>query len=1212
MSEPDSISSFWKELAEVVGRLPEHAIKLVLIDANATFDAHESRGGYYAPVDANAEAMLSMLQKTDLCASDLWDAHGHEVTTWRSPNGAEKALDFICFPRVMASNVVTLGSDDDIRDLFSGIDHRPIWVEAHFIVAGRPQQSKQRPLDCKAMQTPEGRTTLACVFAEAPQVPWSVHACDHWEIIKNCMVESCGQHFPMPARRPRKSYISDEMFHAICLQRQLRMELRHRNQALNRRIQAMCVQKWSEVCGIRGSSWWSGESLIERHCVWMKQHDFAVADKWRQLTDLRKGIRHMARGCQADRAKAAFAEARESGPKAIANRMTSLMKAGRRYKPPRLLPPIVDEAGAVMTNEDDVMEALGNHFATAERAVATDLTSYRATRQPATEVPMLIDGSQVPSLAELACAFRSTKAGKAPGPSGLVPDIFRNSAQGAAMAMYPLFLKQVMRCEMPEDFLRSWIRPIPKPGKSLSHPAGWRSIALQEIPSKAISATSRRHLLRALDRVASPLQLGGRAGGPMAVPSMHVWGHLRRMRALRKSAGVLFIDGAQAFYSVIRELVIGVEEGENGLSRIIAIIEAMHPDEQIRADVFRLLCGPSILEQAETPAFVQNFLRQSMTATFFQLQPRSDKIYTTTAGTVPGTPLADVVYQLAVVAFHHRLQSRLEEAGLLVAVEGRCQGGDVYAHTSSMATWVDDIALPVSATSAVALVPKIAKIAAIAELSLAVTGVQVNYSVGKTEAIVCFRGRGASSVRRFWMVEQGAQVAIPCGPGKHAKLVLSTEYVHLGCRMQANGMSLRAIEHRLAIAKPVFAALRKPWLFNDALSQAERMRLVIQGPIASLMHGSGVWDMEHSRTVVKARDAMMSLFRQCVRPLTGMSCRGLTNAEVCRMLGAVQPEQSLQLSRMRVSISIAGLMDECLLGVLVEEQSWLCAVLQDWHQHCEHEWANYNNGIATLVHGRELFEFLGTHKLKLQASVRKIISKHLQAQQKGIEALWAKVRWLNALYSNGAISFHPEGAMNQCKTPVACSECHRVVHGSAALASHRRRVHGQSSLGAMLGDFTCCPICLTEFWTCERLWMHLRKVSTCRLLFISSDPDLLPSKKLQAEPARWPACKVSGPKPWWAYLRVSEHLTDHAVGQSHHSDAARLESAWQAFKSDRTATAEWVLRSWSGIFQVVRECAITVESLSNHCTEAELVQIVRVVIFTGEGWAYRGRAGVIP
>ena len=169
------------------------------------------------------------------------------------------------------------------------------------------------------------------------------------------------------------------------------------------------------------------------------------------------------------------------------------------------------------------------------------------------------------------------------------------------------------------------------------------------------------------------------------------------------------------------------------------------------------------------------------------------------------------------------------------------------------------------------------------------------------------------------MVEQRAQVEVPWGPGKGAKLVLSTEYVHLGCKLQANGMSLRAIEHRVAIAKPVFTALRKRLLLNDALSQADRMRLVLQGPVASLTHGSGMWDMAHGRTVVKARDAMMSIFRQCVRPLTGMSCRGLTNDEVCQLIESVRPAQSLQHSRMRLSISIAGLMDEYLLGVLVEE-----------------------------------------------------------------------------------------------------------------------------------------------------------------------------------------------------------------------------------------------------------------------------------------------------
>ena len=164
VSDPDVISAFWHGLAETVGKLPERAIKLVLVDANVTFNAYERRGFHYAPVDANAEAMIGMLQKTGLCASDLWDVQGREITTWRSPNGAEKALDFICFPKNLQGDIVTLGSDDDIRDLFSGIDHKPIWVETKFALAGTLQRSKRKSFNCAAMQTLEGRAKLDRIF----------------------------------------------------------------------------------------------------------------------------------------------------------------------------------------------------------------------------------------------------------------------------------------------------------------------------------------------------------------------------------------------------------------------------------------------------------------------------------------------------------------------------------------------------------------------------------------------------------------------------------------------------------------------------------------------------------------------------------------------------------------------------------------------------------------------------------------------------------------------------------------------------------------------------------------------------------------------------------------------------------------------------------------------------------------------------------------
>ena len=194
--------------------------------------------------------------------------------------------------------------------------------------------------------------------------------------------------------------------------------------------------------------------------------------------------------------------------------MTALLKSGRRCKPPQTLPPLRDSSGNLLTEQEDGFRELGQHFAKAEKAVEIGQQAFRdfvslGNAQAAAD----LDGDIVPGVPELSVAFRKIKAGKAPGASGLKPEIFRSASTPAAIAMYPILLKQMMRGEVPVSCLRSQICPPPKPGKCPANVEGWRSIALQEIPHKAACATMRRFLLQALDNTAFPLQLGGRPGG---------------------------------------------------------------------------------------------------------------------------------------------------------------------------------------------------------------------------------------------------------------------------------------------------------------------------------------------------------------------------------------------------------------------------------------------------------------------------------------------------------------------------------------------------------------------------------------------------------------------------------------------------------------------------------------------------------------------------
>ena len=622
----------------------------------------------------------------------------------------------------------------------------------------------------------------------------------------------------------------------------------------------------------------------------------------------------------------------------------------------------------------------------------------------------------------------------------------------------------------------------------------------------------------------------------MVVPALHVVAHLTRMRQLKRSAGVLYIDGVQAFYSAIREIVIGADESAAGAAKIVGSIEEMHKDEQVRADLFRLLCGPSILAQGGTPQFVGQ---------------GHNSIYLTKAGTIPGSPLADIVFQLALVRFHRNLQERLRAQDLLVTVEhpsSDCSGTEKLTAEASTSTWVDDLAVVVSSPSAAGLAPRLARVAAVVEQSLRSIGAQVNYSPGKTAAQCFFRGEGARNVRKFWAIEQQGSVQLPSGPGQGKFLQLVSEYTHLGSRWHASGLQTAAILHRLSIAKPLFAALRKRLLFNDCLKTGERVRLVVQGPLASLLHGAGLWVTTDKVTTRCAYEAIANMYRQCIRPILGISSRGLSNEEVCRALVVLEPVDVLRFQRMRASISIAPLVDDYLAAALAQERSWIHLVISDWASFRELECPVVPTcdsvGYAQV---QLFFEWIRSCARAFRLQIKRLVQRQLDTLEAGSAGVLHKARLLDSVFASHAISWRQPKTQAGSLSRVVCPDCHKVVHGPAALAAHRSKTHGVVSLGALLSDHTMCPVCLIEFWSPTRLWEHLRKAAYCKHVFEASDPCLQPTNKHIGKACELPAVRLQGPKEWWATLQppFREHSTRHVFSDVH----TRITMAWEAFCS---------------------------------------------------------------
>ena len=225
-----------------------------------------------------------------------------------------------------------------------------------------------------------------------------------------------------------------------------------------------------------------------------------------------------------------------------------------------------------------------------------------------------------------------------------------------------------------------------------------------------------------------------------------------------------------------------------------------------------------------------------------------------------------------------------------------------------------------------------------------------------------------------------------------------------------------------------------------------------------------------------AFEAVANMYRQCVRPILGVSSRGLSNEEICRALVVLEPVDVLRFQRMRASISIAPLVDDYLVATLAQERSWIQLVISDWVSVPDLD-CPANPTCETLGFAQvwRLFKWLRSHVGPLRLHIKRLVQRQLDKIAACSDGVLQKARLLDGVYVHHAISWRQPADRAECLVHVVCPECHKVMRGSAALAAHRSKTHGVVSLGALLSDHTTCPVCPIEFWSPTRLWEHLRK-----------------------------------------------------------------------------------------------------------------------------------------
>ena len=843
-------------------------------------------------------------------------------------------------------------------------------------------------------------------------------------------------------------------------------------------------------------------------------------------------------------------EAKAAGPAELAQLLRSVLKQGRRYRPPRVSPAIATESH-LEVDPSAVTDLLEASFARPEqgqyRTIAEIVRSSDAVAPPGNAIEVV----NLPSVADLTTAFLSLRTGKAPGLSTIPAEVYKYGAVTAAHLHFPLVLKSAVTGVTPFLWKGSVAVAIPKPGKMPETTGAWRNIALFDSAAKGLGRALRRQLAGHLRAHAESGQHGALPGDQISTPALCVQSYFRMAAKRQLSGAVLFIDGKTAYYSVIRQVLFASPTADDVLF-LEDLFGRLGFDAVDQACLLAHLRDQGEFDAAGVHTSLQDFLRQSLRGTWFTMKGGCDgrPIVETKCGTSPGTPLADMLYAFAQARFLRSLRQELHAEGLTVTVSATAEAAPTPA-------WADDVSILLGLCSAEQLLPRLATVTTRTEHLSRASGVALNFDPGKTEAVCCFRGPKSRQVKRAALSATQPSLPVRLTDGRTASLRIVPKYAHLGSVVSFCGSSADDIRAKPRAALPVFRRLGSTLLRNPNLEVPEKAELVRSLVIAKVGFGAALWVPIGTRDNNSCFHAVGRFWRQAFGKIFHKSSKLLTDEEVCHALGVPSPAQFFRVERVRQLLTVAKSGPGFLWHVLQASSEWLSVAFQAMDEMCQDLDIDIWRKSPSVDIGK--LDFCRANMAALASLPRRYLS--FVKGQMGSELALAKALLLNAKASAG---WQPVLLPNTQGHLFSCPRCRATFRSRSALAVHMDKRH-DTRLLTKAASGTFCHVCSTEWWSTYRLREHLRRDPVCRTTWNESD---LP------EAAEWevtghrqdkawrPPQVLASAQPFWATLRPQpSHAAEHGEEHADTQLATWAETMDSSFRSaDLSSWAHQVLR----------------------------------------------------
>ena len=1078
---------WWALLRQRLLALPANTAPLLMLDANARF---ELRSGQEVPCNNNAEAFTALLCEFGLSRSRAFEIGGAARQSWRPPDGSPPVcLDYLVWPSVWAEGFDDIGVQP-ILDEHVGIDHSPV-VAATELKLKVPARGAPR-LDRAAMCSEDGAARLRSLYATAPVIPWCVSLNDHLAAINAHLQRGLASMFPAQHRGPRKPGISEGTWALLQAKRQQRRCFRRQKALFSRWVLARCFSAWAH-----GPARASDRTRV-------KTFDQVAARHIRTMRELTAAARQAQKQDDAAFVRQAFASARDQGPDALAKQIRSVLRSGRNTRIAEVAVEI-EVHGQKVSEPAQVKAAFAAHFGLAEHATPTRLDALPQCHEHLLPGPVHLE--QIPSVSRVAAAFASLKSHKAAGIAQLPSETYSRCPLQAALLHMPILMKICSRRQFPPLWAGMLACALPKPNKSQSKLDGFRSVALVEPAAKGILKATRPALSTGLEQVALPTIGGARKCHPTDLAALSTQCHLSHLKRNSVSGAVLYLDGVSAFYAVHRGHLFGGD-----LAALTEHIRSLPLEAAVRSRVEAAISDRGALDRAGVPAGTQQLLRIAFASTWFVVDTQQPIVQATERGTTPGSPLADILYQFISEVSLRCLAEHLQAEGIAAI----CGSGSAALPQS----WLDDVALLVGAPQALQVGQATARAASLAHQYLAVTGVDINYAAGKTEAVLVLVGPGATKARHQVFVEANGCLDVGLPDGTRQRLRCVAEYTHLGTVRTHNASCEVAICKREGLTRAILQPFKRRVMANNSLTCRERQELFKAMVLAKYLHGVGTLELGSKHAFEMFCRKYVGLVHGVVRPLHGVPCRRLGDSQVCALLNVSTPQEAFDIAIVRTWAYVAergdAYLQSCVQGTdwmralgpalarvaAVLEDSRLAAYAAQFDGHSGHP-----DGFVYTAH-------------QTRNILRIFRRKCLLSRTDLVDGALRKARAHDKADKDG-LAYYRVACDRLCRRQCfICPDCALPFDTAAALGSHRAKVHMHNAASAF-GFGTACEACRKQFWATARLREHLRKSHRCARVYLEADWEPCQEREVLAD-GTMPPVPLVGPALWWSTQSFDE------------------------------------------------------------------------------------------